>query len=211
MPHQKPTSISLACAPAAGTPQSNPRNSRIWSLTQMGSGMAGQDARIISCVFERLTDEQGNFRGEIPYAVSGDIQTYPPLSALLKSVEWRAAGTINQITGLLYRKLPSPNGFSSSWLTSGEAAMHALVGNWGRVLSDRHTSMYRFEALHLSGYRQPRFPDIDELIDELLSDYVIDRVDHPVLERLLKPPVPSMATTAAPFSPTLEDDDDEIY
>jgi hypothetical protein len=207
----KKLSIADTCAPATGTSQTNNNNSRIWSLTQVGAGAAGRHIRILSCVFDRLTNEHGNFQGEVPYPVLGNIQTYPAVSAQLKTVEWRAAIRVNQTNGLLYRKVPSPSGFRNSWLDSGETAIQSWADNWGRVTSDRNAEMYRFEALNQPGHPQPTFPDIDELINELLADYVIDRLDHPVLERLLKPPVPSMATTAAPFSPTLEDDDDEIY
>jgi hypothetical protein len=205
-------SISSACAPAAGITQINLQKSRIFSLTQLGSGMAGQESRILSCVFDRLTDEHGNFRGDTPYAVMGEIQAYSAVSTLLRPVEWRPAVTIDQKTGLLYRKLPSPNGFSNSWLTSGEIAIQSWVGNWGRVTSDRNAGVYRFEALNLPGRPQPTFPDIDELINKLLAEFVIDSLDHPVLERLLKPAVPAMAPAAAPVTPSLDEEDaDEIY
>jgi hypothetical protein len=198
--------ISSACAPAAGTT----KPSRIWSPTQVGSGIIGSDSRILSVIFESHEDAQGNFQGNTPYAVTGEIQAYTPVSTLLKPVEWRPAVTIDQKTGLLYRKLPSPNGFGNSWLTSGEIAVQAWVGNWGRVTSDRNAGVYRFEALNLPGRAQPTFPDIDELINELLEGFVINSPDHPVLERLLNPAAPSLATTATPVTPSMEDND-EVY
>jgi hypothetical protein len=201
------TSIADACAPATGSTKIN-SHKPIWSLTQMGSGMSGQDARTLSCIFDRQTDEQGNFQGEMPYPVIGKIQAYPAISALQRTVEWRIGITLDQVTGLLYRKLPSPNGFGNSWLTSGEIAMQSWVGNWGRITSDRHAGVYRFEALKLSGRTRPNFPDIDDLIDELLAEYVIDRLDHPVLARLLPqtstPPLTSSTQGA-------EDDTDDVY
>lgn len=205
-------SIASACAPAAVGAKAIPQNNRIWSLTQAGAGMAGSDARILSCVFDRQTDEHGNFRGEIPYPVIGEIQAHPPLTALLKSVEWRPVVTLDGKTGLLYRKLPSP-GFSNSWLDSGEIAVQAWVDAWGRVTSDRHAGVYRFEALNLPGRPQPTFPDIDELIDGLLTDYVINRLDHPVLECLLKPAAaPASSSVAYPdASIDDEEDDNAIY
>jgi hypothetical protein len=175
--------------------------------------MAGQDTRRISCVIDRQTDEHGNYQGETLYPVVGEIQTHPAVSALLKQVECRLAVTVDQTTGLLYRKLPSANGFANSWLTSAEVAIQSWVGSWGRVTSDRNAGVYRFEGLNLHSRPQPSFPDIDGLIDELLADWVIDRLDHPVLERLLTPTAPSMATTDAPGSPAQidEEDADDIY
>ena len=204
----KKVSISNACAPEAGIAKTSSQESRILSLTQMGSGMAGQDARILSCLFDRQTDEYGNFKGEKPYAVVGQIQTYPAVSTLLKPVEWRIAVTVDQKTCLLYRKLPAANGFSNSWLTSGEIAMQSWVGNWGRVTSDRNAGVYRFEALNLSGRTRPTFPNIDDLIDELLAEYVIDRLDHPVLGRLLRQVSPPLVTSSTQDD---EDDNDDVY
>jgi hypothetical protein len=205
--------ISNACAPVAGTTQSSQRDRRIFSPTQLGSGTVGPDSRILSCVFDRLTDEHGNFRADTPYAVMGEIQAYSAVSTLLRPVEWKPAVTIDQKTGLLYRKLPSPNGFSNSWLTSGETAVQSWVNTWGRVTSDRNAGVYRFEALNLPGRSQPDFPDIDELIDELLAEFVIDSLDHPVLERLLNPAAPPTATTASAVYQWQdnEGDADEIY
>ena len=206
----KITSISSACAPKAGSTHSNQHNSRIWSLTQVGAGVVGHEQRILSGIFDRATDEHGNYRGETPYAVVGEIQVYPAVSALLKSVEWRPAVTVDARTGLLYRKLPSPNGFANSWLSSAEIAVQAWVGHWGKITSDRNAGIYRFEALNLPGRALPTFPDVDDLIDELLAEFVIDRLDHPVLERLLNPPATTTAENAVPVTPAQEHDD-EIY
>ena len=187
MSESEKVSISKACAPAKGSAPHGTENSRVWSLTQMGSGMAGPESRTLSCAFDRQTDEFGNFLREGPHPVIGKIQSYPAVAALLKPVEFRAAVTLDQVTGLLYRKLPSANGFSNSWLASGEIAMQSCVGTWGKVTSDRNTGIYKFEPLTLPGRTRPTFPDIDELIDELLENHVIDRLDHPVLGRLVMP------------------------
>jgi hypothetical protein len=202
--------ISTACAPKAGNTLSNQQASRIWSPTQVGAGTVGSDRRPLAVVFESHKDPSGYFQGETPYVVLGEIQVYPAVSALLRPTEWRAAVKVDQLPGLLYRKLSPPNGFANSWLTSAETAVHSWVGNWGKVTSDRNAGIYRFEALNLQGRPQPTFPDIDELIDELLADYVIDSLDHPVLERLLNPAMPSTVAPSAPVTPSMEDDD-EVY
>jgi hypothetical protein len=172
----------------------------------MGSGMVGPDSRVLSCLFDRQTDEGGNFLREKPRPVIGELHSYPAVAAQLKPVEFRVGVTVDQVTGLLYRKLPSPNGFSNSWLTSGQIAIQSWIGNWGRVTSDRNAGMYRFEPLNLYGRAKPTFADIDDLIDELLADYVIDRLDHPVLARLLNPTSPT-----TPINAATEDASDDLY
>lgn len=203
-------SISEACAPKAVTTPSNQQESRIWSPTQVGTGTVGFDAPILSCVCVRRTDERGNYQGETPYPVIGDIQAYPAVAALLRPVEWRAAVRMDHKTGLLYYKLPSANGFSNSWLDSAKIAVYSWAGTWGRVTSDRNAGVYRFEAINMPGRAQPDIPDVDELINELLAEFVIDRLDHPILERLLNPTGASIATTATTVTPSPEADD-EIY
>ena len=210
---KKKTTIAESCAPKAGTAQSLQQNSRIWSLTQMGAGMAGPDLRILSCVFESRSDEHGNFQGETPYPLIGEIQHYPAISRVQKSVEYRPAVTVDGPTGLLYRKLPSANGFANSWLTSAETSMHSLIETWGRVTSDHNASVYRFERLNLPARVNNGIPDVDELIDELLADYVIDSLDHPVLQRLLNQSS-SQGNRGYEFTTNAvadEEDDIEIY
>jgi hypothetical protein len=203
-------SISTLCAPEVKPAQQHA--SRIWSLTQMGAGMAGPDSRVISCVIEKLTDAQGNFKGKTPWAVIGEVQHHPSVSRELKSLEWRSAVTVDQITGLLYRKPPAANGFSNSWLDSGEDAIRSWVGTWGRVSSDHNAGAYRFEPLNLPGRSQPSFPDVDDLINELLADYVIDRLDHPVLQRLLNPVTPpAQSRYEASAALDIEEDNHEVY
>jgi hypothetical protein len=206
-------SISNACAPTAGSAtQTNHQTSKLWSLTQMGSGIVGSDARILSSVSDQRTDEYGNFQGETLYPVVGDIQAHPQVCALLKAIEWRAAVNIDGTVGLVQRKVPSAIGFKNSWQTSAESAMHSLVGNWGRVTSDHNARVYRFEALNLPGRQQPDFPDIDELINELLAEFVIDRMDHPVLDKLLNPkPLDHIEPLYETPATGLEEDEDDVY
>jgi hypothetical protein len=81
-----------------------------------------------------------------------------------------------------------------------------------RVTSDRAAGVYRFERLNLPARENNGIPDVDDLVDELLEDFVIDRLDHPALQRLLAPDAPA-APTAYAVSTALdvEDDIDEVY
>jgi hypothetical protein len=207
----KKVSISNRCAPVStpGQSQQQPQP-RVWTLTQMGPGMAGEQALTLSGILERLYDDSGKFRGQILRLVVGEIQHDPGVARLQRAFEFRWAIKTDGPTGLVYRMLPSSTTGANSWLTSAESAMHSLVGTWGRVTSDRNAGVYRFERLNLPARVNNGIPDVDDLVDELLADYVIDSLDHPVLERLLNPAAPSLATTAAPVTPSMEDDD-EVY
>jgi hypothetical protein len=148
--------------------------------------MAGEQARILSGILERLYDDSGNFRGQILRLVVGEIQQDPGVARLVRDFEFRGAMKVDPQSGLVYRMLPSSTTGANSWLTSAESAMHSLVGTWGRVTSDRAADVYRFERLNIEPYEVAAIPDIDDLIDEVLADYVIDSLEHPVLQRLLR-------------------------
>jgi hypothetical protein len=208
-------SISDACAPTAGTHTTNDwDDSHIWSLTQTGAAMVGEESRVLSCLPHRRVDEYDNYQGETHYPVVGDIQAHPQVASLLKSLEWRAVVTVDHKTGLLYRKLPSPTGYSNSWASSGETAVQEWEGNWGQITSDHNARVYRFERSNLPGRRPPSFPNIDELINELLAEYVIDDLNDPVLQRILNPNADHEPEFLEPLDSPVTgagDNDEEVY
>jgi hypothetical protein len=210
----KKKTISNRCAPIAATNQQQQSQPRVDSLTQLGSGMAGREARILSCYPERQTDDQDNFQGEIIYPVIGDIQNDPRVAASTRGFEFRAAITIDGKSRLVYRKLPfAATGATNSWLTSAETAMHSLVETLGRVTSDRNAGVYRFERLNQTARVNNRIPDVDEMIDELLAEFVIESLGHPALQRLLNQSHPQGNqgfgfTTNAVAD---QEDNDEVY
>ena len=204
-------SVTASCAPAAGTPSTPRRNSRIWTPAQPGVGVAGPEGRALCCVLERHLDEYGNFGGETPYPVVGDVQTDPAVAARLRRLEWRSVVTVDGTAGLIYRKEPSPNGFRNSWLSSAQTAVQSWVGSWGEIIADRNAGEYRFVPLNLQGRPIPDIPDVDELINELLAEYVVDRRDHPVLERLLTPADSHAARAGDNIGQTGEEDADGNY
>jgi hypothetical protein len=211
----KKVSLSNRCAPvtAPGQSQQQTKQPRVWSLTQMGEGMAGEQALTLSGILERLLDESGNFRGQIVHPVVGEIQQDPGVARLQRAFEFRAARTADGQTGVVYRMLPSSTTGANSWLASAESAMHSLVGAWGRVTSDRNAEVYRFERLNIEPYEVGAFPDIDDLIDEVLAYFVIESLDHPVLQRLLgaKPAAGKPTPYPATGSSFNLGADDEIY
>jgi hypothetical protein len=209
----KKKTISNRCAPIAATNQQQQSQPRVDSLTQLGSGMAGREARILSCYLERQTDDQDNFQGEIIYPVIGDIQNDPRVAASTRGFEFRAAITIDGKSRLVYRKLPfAATGATNSWLTSAETAMHSLVETLGRVTSDRNAGVYRFERLNQTARVNNRIPDVDEMINELLAEFVIESLEHPALQRLLNPATPSAQSRyGASAALDIVEDNNEVY
>jgi hypothetical protein len=181
----KKTPIAKACAPAATSGQLQQQQPRVWSLAQLGPGLAGWQAATLSGIAQRQVDESGNYQGQTFYAVVGNIQHEPGVARILRTFEFRAAITTDRQTGLVYRMLPYAAAGINSWLRSAETSMYSLVGTWGRVTSDRNAGAYCFERLNLPARVNNNLLDIDDLIDELLADYVIDTLDHPALQRLL--------------------------
>ena len=209
------TSIAALCAPAAGPAHQQLQQLEqpgIWSLTQMGSGMAGKDSRTLVCWPERLSDNQGNFQGETIHPVIGDLQTDSRIAASLREIEIRAAITTDRIPGLIYRKLPYATGVPNSWIISGKTVMDALVEGCGRARSDHNAGSYYFEPLNGATEFASFMPDVDIMIDKLLADYVIDSPDHPTLQRLLNPGQQDSSAQFGNIIADLDDEgDDEVY
>jgi len=212
---KKGISLSHRCAPVTtqGQPRQQQHQPRVWALTQMGPGMAGADALTLSGIPDQIVDESGNYKGKIVYPVVSEIQHDPGVARLLRAFEFRGAITADSQTGLLYRLLPSPAMGTNSWLTSGEAVMHSLVEVWGRVTSDREAGIYRVEHLNLPALDNGGIPDVDAMLEELLSEYVIDNLEHPTLKRLLgqSPPAGNQGFGLTTTAVADEDDIDEIY
>jgi hypothetical protein len=209
----KKISEAAAWAPATGASPNVHQASRVWSLTQMGAGIASGESRKLAGVFDRVVDEGGNFLSESPRFVIGEAQHHPVVARHLRGIEVRIGKTEDHRTGIVHRKLPYANGRSNSWITSAESAMQSLTEQWGRVYADHNSGIYLYERLNIEPYEVGAFPDIDDLIDELLVDYVIDSLEHPVLQKLLgaKPstgnpnPMPSRGPS---FN---AEADDEVY
>jgi len=206
-------SIATLCAPAPVAPTLQQQQPRVWSLTQVGSGIIGAKTCTLACCIDRHSDAMGYFKGETVNPVVGEVQNRPEVASLLRRLEFRAALTVDNKTGLVYRKLPLDfGGKVNTWTASAEPAMFAWVENCGRVLADHGTGEYRFERLDAPSSRSDQIPDVDDLIEELLADYVIETLDHPTVQRLLiqtTPPVPPRYGTPAVI--ISDEDDNEVY
>lgn len=173
--------------------------------------MASKEALTLSAIPERKQGTKGQYQSQFIYPVISEAQTNPEVAAALRAFELRTAMTVDGETGLVYRMLHRPGWPPNSWLVSADTALEAAVHSWGRISSDHTAGTYRFEPLNLPGRPAPVFPDLGDLIDELLADYVIDRLDHPVLQKLLGDPV-STSVQQTPFHvESNEEEDDDIY
>ena len=92
--------------------------------------------------------------------------------------------------------------------------MQAQVGTWGYIGTDKHAGVYQFHRLNILQPAPASFPDINDLVDELLAEYVIESLDSPLLLQVL-----GLAATNRTASPTTpvgtessgDDAEDEIY
>jgi hypothetical protein len=207
-------SIASRCAPVA-TPSQNQHadQSRVWPLSQMGSGILGEESLTLSCIRDEQKNEGGFFRGQIIYPIVGDLQYDPQVAQRQRAFELRVGVTADRKTGLIYRMLPVPGSRPNSWLESAENVMLALVGTWGYVDSDADAGIYRFQRLNITQPAQASFPDIHDLVDQLLAEFVIDSLDHPVLQRLLgHVPITGPASSGlSTNTANVEEEEDDIY
>lgn len=82
-------------------------------------------------------------------------------------------------------KLPAPDGRRNDWHTSALDAAERAMGKWVRVVADMNAGSYRLEVA-VGNLLEPEWPDLpfQELLRLGFRERVIDRADHPVLERL---------------------------
>jgi hypothetical protein len=175
---------------------------RVFSPAQRGVGITGSQKQEFACVIKRLEDEKGYYQGDIIHPVVGTIQGNPTIARLIRNVECRVSIDINGPPGLIYRKLPLRWGNTNSWIDSAEKSIYASVEQWGQITSDRLLEEYRFEPMANPPEIPNDFPSIKQLFTELLSEFVIDSVDHPVIMRLL-------GLDASPAGQEFEEEDDE--
>jgi hypothetical protein len=136
----------------------------------------GEEWRIQTVVL-KLKDE-GEF-----YFVKREL--WPELS--LETVPMMLLTTINRqgVLTLWPIRLPAADGRLDTWNRSAFDAAEKAQTGWIRVVSNRSSSSYEaFEAQ--GGLSEPEWPDIsfNEIIRLALKDKLIDRLDHPIVERL---------------------------
>jgi hypothetical protein len=83
-------------------------------------------------------------------------------------------------------KLPSPDGKHNEWHRSAAEAAERAMTKWVRVTSSM--SLGAYEIFEASGdLPEPVWPDISfqEILKTAFRDRIVDRADHPLVQRLL--------------------------
>ena len=207
--------IAAACAPVKNPSQQQPPGqTRIWSLTGMASGMLGEASLTLAGIRYQHKNEAGAFQSQTIHPVVGDIQYDPQIARRLRSFEFRVGVTTAKEIGLVYRMLPAPGSNPNSWIMSADTVMQTQVGSWGYVSTDKEAGVYQFHQLNIQQPAPATFPDINDLADELLAEYVIDSLESPVLQQILglvAANPPANPATPVDTDSSRDDEEDEIY
>ena len=83
-------------------------------------------------------------------------------------------------------RLPSPDGKQNRWWTSLREAAELSMTGWHRVKSNQNLGAYDVFKAQDTSLKKPEWPKqtFYELIQIAFRDYLIDRIDHPVIKRL---------------------------
>jgi hypothetical protein len=82
-------------------------------------------------------------------------------------------------------KLPGPDGKHNEWHRSAAEAAERATSRWVRVTANMSLGAYEiFEAI--GGIPDPEWPEISfsEILKVAFRDRVVDRLDHPLIDRL---------------------------
>jgi hypothetical protein len=82
-------------------------------------------------------------------------------------------------------KLPGPDGRQMEWHRSAAEAAELAMGKWVRITANMSLGAYEvFEAT--ADLPEPTWPDLPlgEILKIAFRDHIIDRADHPVVQRL---------------------------
>jgi hypothetical protein len=82
-------------------------------------------------------------------------------------------------------KLPGPDGKHNPWHRSAGEAAEQATKQWVRVKSNKSLGAYEIEEAS-GNLPEPVWPDIsfEEILKIAFRDHYVDRVDHPLLQRL---------------------------
>jgi hypothetical protein len=179
------SSIVDLCSPMADEQNDEYDQPGVWSPSRRGPGYTAPKPTIIACLPIRQVDEVGDFRGEILHPLTTEVQRDPRLRKSIRNVEFRATKRQEGEIGLLYRKVPYTNGQPNAWIISAENAVLSSVDQWGHFTIDRDAETYRFEPMPDPPGPPDDLPKVKKLLEEVLKDYVIGSMNHPVVQKLL--------------------------
>ena len=119
-----------------------------------------------------------------------EVYLVTPLMALKLPGEFAAAALFTTINrqGVLHLwpvKLPGPDGKHNEWHRSAAEAAELAMQKWLRITANMSLGAYEvFEAT--GDLPEPTWPDLpfDKILEIAFRDRIIDRLDHPVVQRL---------------------------
>jgi hypothetical protein len=86
---------------------------------------------------------------------------------------------------LWHVKLPDPDGKHNGWHRSSAEAAELAMHKWVRITANMSLSAYEvYEAI--GDLPEPIWPDLpfEKILEIAFRDRIIDRLDHPVVQRL---------------------------
>jgi hypothetical protein len=199
------TDIFDLCTPVSGKSRKQQNQPGIYPHSQRGMGYTGAKKAIICCLLEENKGPSGEYKGVTVYPVAAKIQQDSRLNRIVRNIEFRATQTVEGQVGLLYRKMPFPGSRPNSWIESAESAVDESIEEWGQFTSDHVAEAYQFERMDNPPAPPGDLPKPKDLMRELLTDYFIDSMDHPVIQKLLG------QSSSGYSSMTTEEDDDSAY
>lgn len=206
-------SIFDECSPVAVTPAGTTESQpRVSSPTQRGQGITGRSKQVLACVVESHRDKQGNYQGETIYPVTANIQTHPAVARQLRQIEFRPFITTEGESVLSYRKMSYAGGKPNTWTESAQGAVNASIDRWGSISADHYEQRYQFVPMENPPAVPDDFPKLNDLFDELLSRFIIDSMDHPVINKLTSQgPLASGGHSRGTVAGYNSEDDDSAY
>ena len=95
--------------------------------------------------------------------------------------------TINRqgVLSLWPVKMPGPDGKHNEWNRSAAEAAELAMSNWVRISANMSLGAYEV-AQAIGDLPEPNWPDLpfNEILKIAFRDHIVDRTDHPVVQRL---------------------------
>ncbi len=81
-------------------------------------------------------------------------------------------------------KLPSPNGYTNSYIETKAEIDSAADGQWVSYKTDMRRGVYLLTSVNTDKPLPTEWPDFDEELEKAFEGRIIDSLDHPLLKKL---------------------------
>lgn len=173
------------CKPTASRHQGSPHNPppliRRPSADQPFTRLA--EPITLACVLDRHRDTEGRVLGEHYCPVTSAMQRQ--LQIKLREMVFHPCALANGAVFILPQKLDIPGYPANSWNASLAAALSEPFGQWLKIWTDQIVERYQFEHVPAPMSGLPDYRDFKTDLEKALAPNIIDRPNHPVIERIL--------------------------